>query len=540
MKIQDFRIGTRLGAAFALVLIMLTIVAATGLESLAKVHQSMVDITRGNDVETRLALDMRMSVDDRMIALRNIVLLTDKQQMQPEIERIRVQNERYVSAESELGKTFATYGMADDEKKIVEDIRKYATAAAPLIEKVRELGLKDDNDAAMGVLLGDLHTVQANWQASLDALAETERKQNEEALSLSDASYAVARNVMLGLSLVAVLCGVLLAWFITNGITKPINVAVGVAQAVAAGDLTSRITNTAKDETGVLLDALSEMNASLMKIVTEVRHGTDAISVSSTEIADGNMDLSARTEDQASSLEETASSMEEMTATVRQNADNASQGNKLAELAKEAASKGGAVIAGVVATMEGINQSSNKISEIVSVIDGIAFQTNILALNAAVEAARAGEQGRGFAVVASEVRNLAQRSASAAKEIKAMIEDSVNKVDAGSRLVDEAGQTMNEVVVSVSRVTNIMSEITNASREQSAGIEQINQAIITMDNVTQQNAALVEQSAAASQSMQDQSLHLASLVSTFVLSRNEQSIANVDIKHLRSSELLLA
>ena len=517
MKIQNFKIGTRLTTAFILVLIMLIIVASTGLFSLGTVRQAMVDITRGNDAETRLALDMRLSVDDRMIALRNLVLLKDQAQMPAQVERIKVQSELYGTAKRELDSTFAMYGIRDDEKKLVAAIQADSIAAQPLVDKVRELALSNDSDNATKILLGDLRSVQKQWQSNLAALAESERMQNAEALAASDASYTTTRAVMIGLSIAGVLCGLGLARFITQGIIKPINIAVEIAQAVAAGDLTSKIHSEAGDETGILLTALKEMNASLVKIVTEVRTGTDTMLVSSGEIADGNMDLSSRTEDQASSLEETASSMEEMTATVRQNAENANQGNKLAVLAKDAASKGGAVIASMVATMEEINNSSKKISEIVGVIDGIAFQTNILALNAAVEAARAGEQGRGFAVVASEVRNLAQRSAAAAKEIKTMITESVAKVDSGSTLVNEAGKTMDDVVVSVNRVTTIMSEITNASQEQSIGIEQINQAIMTMDNVTQQNAALVEQSAAAAQSMQEQSTHLAQVVDSFVL-----------------------
>ncbi|MDE2431020.1 MAG: HAMP domain-containing protein, partial [Burkholderiales bacterium] len=301
----------------------------------------------------------------------------------------------------------------------------------------------------------------------------------------------------------------------TRNITKPLAEAVDVARTVAGGDLTYRFDITTKDETGQLLMALREMNHSLVNIVGQVRVGTETISTASKQIASGNQDLSSRTEEQASSLEETASSMEELTSTVKQNADNARQANQLAATASDVAIKGGTVVAQVVDTMGSINESAKKIVDIISVIDGIAFQTNILALNAAVEAARAGEQGRGFAVVATEVRNLAQRSADAAKEIKTLIGDSVNQVEAGSKLVDQAGATMHEIVESVQRVTDIMSEISAASQEQTSGIEQINIAISQMDEVTQQNASLVEEAAAAAESMQDQSRILAHAVSVF-------------------------
>ncbi|MGV7206662.1 methyl-accepting chemotaxis protein [Oxalobacteraceae bacterium A2-2] len=328
---------------------------------------------------------------------------------------------------------------------------------------------------------------------------------------------------IMGISaLVAALVAVACAAYITGAITTPINQAVQVAQTVASGDLTSRIEVSTTEETGQLLGALKEMNDSLIRIVGQVRNGTDTIATASTEIANGNLDLSSRTEEQASSLEETASSMEELTSTVRQNADNARQANQLAATASSVAVRGGEVVAQVVQTMASINESSNKIVDIIAVIDGIAFQTNILALNAAVEAARAGEQGRGFAVVAGEVRTLAQRSAAAAKEIKALIVDSVDKVGAGSRLVGEAGSTMEDIVTSVQRVTDIMGEITMATQEQSTGIDQINMAVGQMDTVTQQNAALVEEAAAAAASLQEQAARLAQVVSVF---RMEQGAA---------------
>jgi methyl-accepting chemotaxis protein len=315
---------------------------------------------------------------------------------------------------------------------------------------------------------------------------------------------------------VTLVLGSLLAWGLARSITQPLRRAEATAQAIGAMDLSGTAeASYAKDETGQLMQALKHMNDSLAKVVGEVRTGTDTIATASGQIASGNQDLSSRTEQQASSLEETAASMEELTSTVKQNADNARQANQLAVSASEVAVKGGSVVSQVVDTMGSINASSRKIVDIIGVIDGIAFQTNILALNAAVEAARAGEQGRGFAVVASEVRSLAQRSAAAAKEIKTLIGDSVEKVEEGSKQVAEAGRTMEEIVDSVKRVTDIMGEITAASQEQTSGIEQINQAITQMDQVTQQNAALVEQAAAAAQSLQEQAESLVHAVSVF-------------------------
>jgi len=325
------------------------------------------------------------------------------------------------------------------------------------------------------------------------------------------------REMLLGVVLLAIAAAVLMGYRVVKSVTLPLREALSLAQTVSRGDLTSRITVRRNDEIGQLMHALQEMNDSLVRIVGEVRSGTDTMATASSEIAAGNQNLSQRTEEQAGSLQHSAASMGELTTTVRQNADNARQANELAQAASGVAVKGGEVIGEVVATMAAINDSARKIVDIIGVIDGIAFQTNILALNAAVEAARAGEQGRGFAVVASEVRNLAQRSASAAKEIKGLIGDSVEKVDAGSRLVTQAGSTMNDVVAGVKRVTDIMAEITSATVEQSAGIEQVNASIGQMDAITQQNAALVEQASAAAASLQDQAAGLAQVVAVFRL-----------------------
>jgi len=382
-----------------------------------------------------------------------------------------------------------------------------------------------DNAQAVQLLNGPIMTLYKPMQAQGDKLIGMMQADAKAEYEASQATFELVRLVCLAGLAAGLVAAAVIGWLLVRAIVGPLEKAVAIAGAVAAGDLTQHIDATSNDETGRLLQALKEMNDALVKIVSRVRNGTDTIATASGQIAAGNLDLSARTEEQAGSLEETAASMEELTSTVKQNADNARQANALATSASEVAGKGGAVVEQVVQTMGAINASATRIVDIIAVIDGIAFQTNILALNAAVEAARAGEQGRGFAVVAGEVRNLAQRSAAAAKEIKALIDDSVEKVQHGSELVDQAGATMAEIVQSVSRVTDIMAEITAASLEQTAGIEQINSAITQMDQVTQQNAALVEQASAAAQSLQQEATELAQTVGAFKLGSAAQAPA---------------
>jgi methyl-accepting chemotaxis protein len=355
-----------------------------------------------------------------------------------------------------------------------------------------------------------------------------------QAVELARTELSATRSWALGWLAVELGAAVALCLWLASEVARPMHEAVSVARRVAEGDLSTRVRLAGQGENGLLTRAMQEMNEKLTAMIVNVRVGTERIASGSAEIATGSMDLSARTEQQAAALEETASSMEELTATVKQNADHAYQASKLAISASEVAVKGGAVVSEVVGTMASINDSSKRIAEIIGVIDGIAFQTNILALNAAVEAARAGEQGRGFAVVASEVRSLAQRSAAAAREIKVLIDDSVEKVSAGTQLADKAGDTMNEVVSSVKRVTDIIGEIADASAEQTAGIEQVNQAILAMDRVTQQNAALVEESAAAAASMREEAGSLSKIIGSFTL-RSEQSKPGAPVQRLAAT-----
>ncbi len=514
----DLKIAHKLNAGFLVVLMFIVALGGFSIAQLAQVNQSSTDIARNwlpsIDTLSKISLALARS---RSFDMQQ-VLTEDKKEEQAARER---GNNQMAVLEKELAH-YATLVSEPREKELFPEIQRNFTAYKAAHDRMEKLFIDGQKQAAYAVLMTDSTPVYRKLQDQINELSAVNSKGAAASEQQASTVYEQARMAIFALIATCVVLAMTLSWWIARLVARPLTQAVSIARQVAEGDLTARIPeNTGRDETAQLIGALKQMNDNLLTIVQEVRIGTDTISTASAEIATGNMDLSSRTEQQAGALEETASAMEELTSTVRQNSDNARQANQLAVTASEVAQAGGQVVGKVVHTMDAINESSRKIADIIGVIDGIAFQTNILALNAAVEAARAGEQGRGFAVVASEVRSLAQRSASAAHEIKALIDDSVSKVDTGTKLVGEAGQTMDEVVASVKRVSDIVAEITAAGAEQSQGIEQINNAVVHMDENTQQNAALVEQAAAAAKALQEQAARLSQTVGVFRLDASD-------------------
>ncbi|MCU6432741.1 methyl-accepting chemotaxis protein [Undibacterium sp. Jales W-56] len=509
----NMKIGKRLSLGFAVILLSMIALLGLSLMQLSKVADTTATILKTPLTKERLVSDWYRVIQSGVRRTTAIAKSSDSS-----LSAYFASDSVASSKQStELQKKIEGLLTSDEERKVFDQLtatRKNYIAVRDAIAKAKA----DNNTEEANKIFETTYTAAAT--SYLDLLQQLLDLQRASINKMADSIQEIntqSRLLLLFFGGALFLLGWLIAWRLAIGITRPLNQAVDIAETIAAGDLTAHIESSTRDETGQLLNSLQSMNNNLLKIVNQVRMGTDTIANASEEIASGNLDLSNRTERQAGSLEETASTIEELTATVRHNAESARQANQLAVSASEIAIQGGVVVDQVVERMESINESSKKIVDIISVIDGIAFQTNILALNAAVEAARAGEQGRGFAVVASEVRNLAQRSASAAKEIKTLIDDSVEKVDNGSKLVEKAGATMVEIVASVKRVVTIVGEITLAGQEQSSGIQQVNDAIVQMDEATQQNAALVEQAAAAAQSMQDQAASLAEVVRQFKL-----------------------
>ncbi|MFZ6847631.1 methyl-accepting chemotaxis protein [Undibacterium sp. RuRC25W] len=508
---NQLSVGKRLGLGFTLILALSLITTLVALTRLSNVANLTRELLKDPLTTERLVSDWYRNIHTGVRRTTAIAKSTD-----PSLAAFfKADQDESTRTSGMLQKSIEEHLNTDKEKSLFKEILEARKAYLDGREKVIALKKEEKTDEANQALEQIFIPASVNYIKKIEELLKLEREQIDQTADDIAATYESSRNVMIILTIIAASLSAVLAWLITGSITKPLIDATDIAKKMAQGDLTHSVTIRRQDEIGELVEAINGISEGLSHVIADVRQGTETIHVAASEIAAGNSDLSSRTESQAGSLEETASSMEELTSTVKQNADNARQANQLVVTATGVAIKGGDVVEQVVTTMGSIKESSNKIVDIISVIDGIAFQTNILALNAAVEAARAGEQGRGFAVVASEVRNLAQRSASAAKEIKSLIDDSVEKVDYGNKLVDTAGRTMKEIVTSVQHVADIMAEITSASQEQSSGIEQVNIAINEMDQMTQQNAALVEQAAAAAESMREQSSKLSHVVAQF-------------------------
>ena len=523
MTLSNLRIGLRLGLGFGMVCLLLLVMIVMSNAMMARINGSTDEIVHDRMPKIEATTQLLVGINEIAISLRNMMLSDDAADRKAQVDRIMSTRQSNNKALELLEGSLRDPQARELFAQIKRHISRYRPGQDRIISDVE--GNRPDD--ARKFLASELRPILGDLKQATNALAARQKELSTKTADAADATFRQSQQLSWGLGALALALAAAIAYWITASITRPANRALGIAQTVASGDLTSQIHSDTTDEMGQLLQALKAMNDNLATTVGTVRSGTDTIATAALEVASGSLDLSTRTEQQASSLEETASSMEQLTSTTKQNAENARQANALARSASEVAARGGQVIDQVTGTMNEINASSSRIADIIGVIDGIAFQTNILALNAAVEAARAGEDGRGFAVVASEVRNLAQRSASAAREIKELIDASTVKVASGSELVNTASQTMREIVSSVQRVTDIMAEISSASAEQTAGIEQINQAVMQMDAVTQQNAALVEQSAAASESMQEQAAALAQAVAVFRLASDGSASVSI-------------
>ena len=521
LKLKSLSISARLGIGFGCVLVLLVAVAVVGQLSVGRVHDQMRQITGIGASKAKLVNGMLESVSAIGIQSRSATMLNDidPKQAREQIDAVTKTLQEYDQQEKALAELLVPASATAAEVKLLADIQALGRKTRP--ELASAIQSTDDGDtvSATLALMTRMAPGETAWRTKLRELIELQNTLNAETTASAEQTQNRALAVGSALVLVAIGLGALIAWRITTSITQPIGRAVVVAERIAAGDLTSQVEVRIHDETGRLLEAIAAMQDRLRTLVGEIGQTADSILVASSEVASGNQDLSQRTEHPSHNLQSVAEALADLTGTVLQSADAARQANQLASTASDAATRGGEVVSQVVQTMDTISASSRKIADIISVIDGIAFQTNILALNAAVEAARAGDQGRGFAVVATEVRNLAGRSAFAAREIKSLIGASVDQVQQGSSLVNHAGKTIEELVQSVRHVCDIMGEITTAAQEQSQRITHVSQSVGALEEVTQQNAALVEEGAAAASSLEEQAERLAQMVGTFRLTR---------------------
>ncbi|MGA0612065.1 methyl-accepting chemotaxis protein [Caldimonas sp. KR1-144] len=516
MKLNQLRVKTKLMLGFLVLAAVVIGVAMLSLVSLHAANDRFADYLEQVGTREQLAGELRAAAQRRAVAARNLVLVTTPADRETERAVVTKAHEEVQSTLSRLkavlGEAAASTGR---ERALLGEIEKIEGQYGPVALGIVDMALGGRSAQAIEHMNNECRPLLAALMKATHDYIEHDHAQGKAAVAEAEAAYARERWLLVVVCALAVAAAVGLGWLLSRAVTVPLMRAVALAESVAGGNLANDIVVDRHDEMGQLLGALKKMNESLVDMVARVRQSADGIAIASAQIASGNQDLSSRTEHQAGALQETAASMQQMTATVQQNADTARQASQLASSAAEVAGRGGEVVGRVVSTMGEITESSKKIADIIGVIDGIAFQTNILALNAAVEAARAGEQGRGFAVVAAEVRSLAQRSAHAAKEIKTLIGASVEKVGAGSRLVHEAGETMSDIVMQVRRVTDLIAEMDAKTVEQSSGIVQVNQAVASIDEGTQRNAALVEESAAAAGSLSQQASELMGMISAF-------------------------
>jgi len=516
MSFKSFRVRTKLLLGFALLALIVLVVSGLSLSSLGRSDERFVGYLDGVGLRERAANELSSAAAQRAIAARNLVLVTDERDRELEKTAVTQAHEAMQRHLSELKKLVAAEaGASDRERALVAAIdgveAKYGPVALDIVAKA----LAGEHEAAIAKMNKECRPLLAALHQASDDYIAFEHQQAAAQVEAATHAYARDRLTLILVSVAALGVAIALGWLLADAVTRPLQSAVTLAESVAAGDLRSDIVVDRDDEMGQLLAALKRMNSGLVEMVGQVRLSADGIATASRQIASGNQDLSSRTEQQASALQQTTSSMQEMTSTVMQTAESSRQARDLAQSAADVAGRGGEVVQRVISTMGEISQSSRRIGDIIGTVDGIAFQTNILALNAAVEAARAGEQGRGFAVVAGEVRALAQRSAQAAREIKTLVGESVERVAAGSQLVGEAGETMTDIVSQVRHMTELMAGINASADAQSSGIGQVNQAVASIDQGTQQNAALVEQSAAAAQSLEQQAAGLLQVISQF-------------------------